>query len=46
MEAYLRKVMRRLLVCRLGSRGSSGLLITVDREEDKVLLERNDRLAS
>lgn len=28
MEAYLRKVMRRLLVCRLGSRGSSGLFIT------------------
>lgn len=28
MEAYLRKVMRRLLVCRLGSSGSSGLFIT------------------
>lgn len=43
MEAYLRKVMRRLLVCRLGSRGSSGLFITVEQIKKKTM---NDRLAS
>lgn len=35
MEAYLRKVMRRLLVCRLGSRGSSGLFITATQHHFK-----------
>lgn len=40
MEAYLRKVMRRLLVCRLGSRGSSGLFITVEQTGRERKLKR------
>lgn len=40
MEAYLRKVMRRLLVCRLGSRGSSGLLIT-KQQRHKTSIQDN-----
>lgn len=39
MEAYLRNVMRRLLVCRLGSRGSSGLFITADRNQHQSTTE-------